>query len=76
VESLFETLNYPVSRRDAAAAFDDVELQLADGRANLGALVGDLSSDSFSAPEELAEELNNALPREAVGEPGQSEGEG
>jgi hypothetical protein len=75
VESAFERLDYPVTRDDAAAEFADVTLTYADGESNLGALVSELGSDAFHGPDELFAELQNALPIEAVGEPGQSEGD-
>jgi hypothetical protein len=75
VESLFETLEYPVSRDEAAEEFADTQVQLADGEANLGELVSDARAESFHNPDELYAELNNTLPIEAVGEPGQSEGD-
>jgi hypothetical protein len=75
VEAAFERLDYPVTRDDAAAEFVDVTLTFADGEANLGALVSELGSDAFHDPEELFTELHNVLPVEAVGEPGQSDGD-
>jgi hypothetical protein len=75
VESLFETLQFPVSRSEAATEFADTRVQLADGEANLGELLSDAHADSFHSPGELYAELNNTLPIEAVGEPGQSEGD-
>jgi hypothetical protein len=76
VEEVLDELDYPVMRSAAASELSDVTLELADGEANLGALVSETSSDSFGSTEELESELNNALPREAVGEPYQSEGDG
>lgn len=75
VESLFGELEYPVDRDAASAAFTDTTVVFADGRANLGRLVADASSDSFDGPDELYADLNNSLPVEAVGEPGQSDGD-
>jgi len=75
VESLFEQLDYPVTRDDAAAEFADVTVTFADGEANLGELVSEVGSDAFHGPDELFAELQNVLPIEAVGEPGQSEGD-
>lgn len=75
VESLFERLDYPVTRDDAAAEFVDVTVTFADGEANLGELVSEVGSDAFHGPDELFAELQNVLPIEAVGEPGQSEGD-
>ena len=75
IESQLETLSYPISRADAAAQFDDVTVLMADGEANLGRLVADAGSDRFDRAEDLYAELQNSLPIEALGEPGQSEGD-
>jgi hypothetical protein len=75
VESLFEELRFPVTRDDAAAEYADVTLLYADGEDNLGKLISEVGSDSFSNAEDLFTELQNVLPVEAVGEPGQSEGD-
>ncbi|MFB6157885.1 MAG: hypothetical protein ABEJ34_08595 [Haloferacaceae archaeon] len=76
VESRFDELDYPVTRADAAATFDDVRVTFADGDANLGRLISEVGSDSFDGPDELVAELQNVVPVEAVGEPGQSDGDG
>ena len=76
VETVLEELSYPVARNEAAAELEDVTLQYADGEDNLGGLVSETASDSFASMDELESELNNVLPVGAVGEPGQSEGEG
>ncbi|SDZ77076.1 hypothetical protein SAMN04488065_0182 [Haloplanus vescus] len=75
VESEFEKLDYPVTRDDAASEFIDVTVTFADGEANLGELVSEMGSDAFHGPDELYAELQNVLPVEAVGEPGQSDGD-
>lgn len=69
-------LDYPIDREAAAAALDDVTLVLADGTADLGELVSETPSDAFDSPADLEAALHNVLPRRAVGEPFQSEGEG
>lgn len=76
VESRFAELDYPVTRAEAAAAFEDVRLVFAGGEANLGNLLSNVGSDTFDGPDELVADLQNVLPVEVVGEPGQSEGEG
>jgi hypothetical protein len=76
VDEVLDELTYPIPRDDAAVELEDVTLLLADGEANLGELVSETGSDSFSSTEDLRGEINNTLPREAVGEPYQSEGEG
>ncbi|MXR42150.1 hypothetical protein GRX01_12475 [Halobaculum sp. WSA2] len=76
VESLFEELTYPVARDHAAERFSDVTLRFSDGDGNLGEYVAECPSETFDSPEDLYADLNNVLPVEAVGEPGQSEGDG
>ncbi len=76
IESVLADLEYPVTTDRAATELEDVTLLLADGQRNLGDLVAKSDSDRFESAEDLASELNNVLPREAVGEPYQSEGEG
>jgi hypothetical protein len=75
VQSAFESLEYPATRDAVAERFEDTTLALADGETNLGRVVSEVPADSFSGPDDLFAELNNALPVEAVGEPGQSEGD-
>ncbi|WP_158057734.1 DUF5789 family protein [Halorussus halophilus] len=76
VDDVLSELSYPTTRDDAAGEFEDVTLLLADGERNLGEVVSNVPETRFEAMDELADEINNALPREAVGEPYQSEGEG
>ena len=76
LRSLVAELHYPLDRATARDAFDDVTLQLADGTKNLGAVIADSNAESFETGEELEMEVRNLLPRRAVGEPYQSEGEG
>ncbi|WP_340101910.1 hypothetical protein [Salinibaculum salinum] len=74
--TFLEEVEYPHSVQTAAEAFDDVTLLLADGTVNLGEVVADSSSDEFESADDLALEVMSLLPRRAVGEPFQSEGEG
>ncbi|KYH27661.1 hypothetical protein HAPAU_03290 [Halalkalicoccus paucihalophilus] len=76
VDDELEELSYPISRDDAAVEFEEVTVLLADGEANLGELVSETGSDSYRSVDDLKTEIHNSLPREAVGEPYQSEGEG
>ncbi len=76
IDTPFGELSYPTTADAAAAALDDVTLLLADGERNLGSLIGQTTSDRFESIDDLRAELHNVLPREAVGEPFQSEGEG
>ncbi|MFA9503739.1 hypothetical protein ACERIM_13315 [Natrinema sp. H-ect1] len=76
IDSVLADLEYPITNGRAASELADVTLLLADGQRNLGDLVAKSGSDRFVSTEDLQSELNNVLPREAVGEPYQSEGEG
>jgi hypothetical protein len=76
VHGVLAELSYPIDREAAAEAFGDVTLLLADGEANLGEVVAETPAERYETADDLAAEINNALPVGAVGEPGQSEGEG
>jgi len=76
VDSVLTELTYPVDRATAAREFEDVTVTFADGERNLGELVAETPADEYASFEELRDEINNTVPREAVGEPYQSEGEG
>ena len=76
VRSALDELEYPVSRPEAADELAGTTLVFADGEDDLGELVDETREDRFESAEELEAGLHNALPEGAVGEPGQSEGEG
>jgi hypothetical protein len=71
-----EQFDYPVDRDGLASACEGVEVQLAEGERNLGGLLADAGADRFESADDAYTAVQNDLPREAVGEPYQSEGEG
>lgn len=73
--TLLERLDYPVTRDDAAES-REVTARFADGERNLGELVSEVGGDSFADADDPSIERNNAVPIGAVGEPGQSGGDG
>jgi hypothetical protein len=75
VHGLLEELEYPASNEEAVETLGDTTLLLADGEASLGRVISDIDEESFGSATELEEEIYANLPREAVGEPGQSEGD-
>jgi hypothetical protein len=75
VKPLFAEIDYPVSRTAAATAFDGFTLVLADGEVNLGELIATADRETFASADDLTTELHNVMPIEAVGEPGQSDGD-
>lgn len=76
VDAVLEGLSYPISRSDAASRLAGTTVRLADGTIDLGDLVEETGSETYRSVDDLGSELFNVLPVEAVGEPGQSEGEG
>ncbi len=71
-----ETISYPVTRDDVADSLGDVMVLYADGEEPLADLVSRTPSDAFESVDELSSELLSSAPIEAIGEPGQAEGEG
>ncbi|SMO43804.1 DUF5789 family protein [Halorubrum cibi] len=75
VDGVLSELAFPVKPSTVATECDDVTIRLADGEVNLGATVNGSTATEFASPEELTEELMSLLPRRAVGEPYQSDGD-
>jgi hypothetical protein len=73
---VLDELDYPISRSDVVDELGEMTVLLADGEVNFGDLIGETNEDSFASQDDLALEVMNLLPRRAVGEPYQSEGEG
>lgn len=76
LDALLEELSYPVDRATVRERFDDVVLLYADGEEAMSSVLDRTASERFTSPDDLVMELYSELPVEAVGEPGQSEGEG
>ncbi|MFW5940076.1 MAG: hypothetical protein ACOCSD_05500 [Halolamina sp.] len=68
-------LDYPVDRAAAVDACEGVTLLLADGTEPLAGVVADSGEDRFESAADLESEVMSTLPRHAVGEPYQSEGD-
>lgn len=69
-------LDFPVARADLIDARGDVTVVLAEGEESLGDVLAMSSEDEFASVDEVTNEVMSLLPRHAVGEPYQSEGEG
>lgn len=76
LRDLTDSLSYPLSKAEAVAAVDDVVLRYADGQEPLPAVIERSTVDVYDSPEDLESAVFTHVPTEAVGEPGQSEGEG
>lgn len=75
LQAALAELSYPLTPEEAVAACEGVTLQLADGTTSLADVVDDSTADSFDSAEDMESEIMGLLPREAVGEPYQSEGD-
>jgi hypothetical protein len=75
VEGEFETFSFPAARSDLAESCAGTTVLFADGDADLGELLAEIEQDRFESPEDAYVSLQNVLPIEAVGEPGQSDGD-
>jgi hypothetical protein len=75
IEDVLGSLSYPIDRAHAVEQLDDVTVELADGETNLGGVVARTASDNYESAADLRDELYEYLPTEAIGEPGQSEGD-
>ncbi len=75
LEESLDELDYPIEHPHAVDEFSNVTLLLADGEANLGDLVSKIDRETFESGADIETALHNVLPREAVGEPYQSEGD-
>jgi len=76
VASVIDPFDYPISREAVREQTEDVTLEYADGSEPLAAVVARSNQDTFETAADLEAEIYNHLPTEAVGDPGQSEGEG
>jgi hypothetical protein len=76
LDDVLAEFDYPVARETVVAEGSDVVLLLADGTKPLADVVEGSSVETFDAADELSNEVMGLLPRRAVGEPYQSEGEG
>jgi hypothetical protein len=72
---VLESLDYPLSNAAVRTELSDVTLVYADGEEALAAVLERSSDDRFEGVDDLQAEIYNNLPVEAVGEPGQSEGD-
>lgn len=68
-------LSYPIDRTAASDAMADVTVLYADGQEPLDDLIDRVPSERFESVDGLLEETLGSAPLEAVGEPGQSEGD-
>ena len=75
LEPTLEDHAYPADRAALAESFAGTTLLFADGEGDLGDLIGDVDQETFESADDAFVALQNVLPVEAVGEPGQSDGD-
>ncbi|ELZ35544.1 DUF5789 family protein [Halorubrum tebenquichense] len=75
VESALEDRAYPADREALAESFAGTTVLFADGEGDLGDLLADVDQETFESAADAVAALQNVLPIEAVGEPGQSDGD-
>ena len=75
LEPTLEARTYPAEREALAESFAGTTLLFADGDADLGGLIDDVDQETFESADDAFVALQNVLPVEAVGEPGQSDGD-
>ncbi|QKY18014.1 hypothetical protein [Halorubrum sp. CBA1229] len=75
VQDEFRDHSYPAPRDALVESCAGTTVLFADGDADLGALLEEIEQERFESPEDAFAALQNVLPIEALGEPGQSDGD-
>ncbi|OYR80758.1 hypothetical protein DJ71_14385 [Halorubrum sp. E3] len=75
VQEEFADRSFPIARESLSESCAGTTVLFADGDADLGALVADIDQERFESAEDAFAALQNVLPVEALGEPGQSDGD-
>jgi len=76
IATVLETLEYPTTKTEAQDQVADVTVRYADGDEPLADVIARSNEETFEDEADLEAEIFANVPVEAVGEPGQSEGEG
>lgn len=75
LRSRLADVDYPADVERVGEELGDTVVELADGEVTLADVLEDVGDDRYDSAEELEADVYAALPTEAVGEPGQSEGD-
>jgi hypothetical protein len=75
IDDVLGELEYPVTPPAVAEACGDVVVRLAEGTVSVGDVIEESNADQFASSEDLELEFMSLLPRDAVGEPYQSDGD-
>ena len=75
IDNVLATLEYPIAPPAVADACGETVVRLAEGTISIGEVVAQSNADRFASSSDLEMELLSLLPRNAVGEPYQSDGD-
>lgn len=75
LHDVIDSYDYPVSKAEVGERTAGITLLYADGEESLSDVVARTDETSFANVSELSAEIYGNLPIEAVGEPGQSDGD-
>lgn len=75
IGEVFDHLEFPSSPTAVAAQCGDIVVELAEGEVSLGTTIRDSTATEFTSAGDLEAEFMSLLPRHAVGEPYQSDGD-
>jgi hypothetical protein len=75
IDDVLADLEYPVTPPSVVDACGEVVVRLAEGTVSVGEVIEASSADQFASSEDLELEFMSLLPRDAVGEPYQSDGD-
>jgi len=71
-----DVVSFPTSREFVADEHGDIVVSYSNGEERLANLLADSGQERYDSVDDLMTDVQNSLPRDAVGEPYQSEGEG
>jgi len=75
IERVLEPLDYPITPPAVTEACGGTVVRLAEGTVSVSDVMAQSNADAFVSSEDLKEEFQSLLPRNAVGEPYQSDGD-
>lgn len=75
IERVYQNVEFPITRKELLGECGTTTIQLADGTVDFDSVIGESNTDTFYSPDDITTELMNLLPRNAVGEPYQSDGD-
>ena len=75
IETVYADIEFPITRTALLGDYGTITIQLADGTVDFDSVISESNTDTFYSPDDITNELMNLLPRNAVGEPFQSDGD-